>query len=252
MINAISMTSFGYAPNHFYLILDNYKNKEFIKEIPLDYEFNQLIKLKINDFILNGINPISTIQSGIAFLLDKKITKVMNQTKQPVYFVSHPHFSILNNELLQKIIDNSSIQGVLKEKIISLEKEKDGFDKITIYCTKDSLIYKDGFSPSGLSIFLKTKLKLNKKIYIDYLNLLKQKILNKSISLHFIDLKINYYITIYDHLIIIYPQNMDKSNILLIEDDDLVFDLKLKFKEKARLDKQNTLEYIEKLLSSNN
>ncbi len=174
-ISVPTLTSFIYAPNHAFLILENYKNKSFIKEIPLDYEFNQIIKSKIKDSILTGVNPISTIQPGIAFLLDKKITKNMSKTKQPVYFVSHPHFSILNNELLEKIIDNNKIQGALKDKIISLEKEKDDFDKIVIYCTKDSLIYKDGFSPSGLSIFLKSELKFNKNIYIDYIKLLKQK-----------------------------------------------------------------------------
>lgn len=170
MLDNIITSSFLFCPNYMYVLLDNHKNKSIIKEIEIDYEFNIFVKSKIKDYIFTGKQPITLIQSKIAFLLDKKIADNINNTHRPIYYVSHPHFSILNNELLKEIIQTNKIDNTLKEKILFLETTKDDLDKIVIYCTKDSLLYNNGFSPSGLNIFLKSKLIFNKKYILSILN----------------------------------------------------------------------------------
>lgn len=249
MLDNLTTSSFLFCPNYMYILLDNYKNKQLIKEIELDYQFNTFIKSKIRDYIFAGKQTITIIQSKIAFLLDKKIADNMSKTNRPTYYVSHPHFSILNNELLKEIIQINKIDNVLKEKIVFLETTKDDFDKIVIYCTKESLLYNNGFSPSGLNIFLKSKLVFNKQIYINYLKLLSKKINEKNISLQFIDYIPKFYITIYDHLAIFYSQSEEKeSKIILIEDDSFIIDLKSKLKANAKKSKQDSTEFINSLL----
>lgn len=249
MLDNLTTSSFLFCPNYMYVLLDNYKNKQLIKEIELDYQFNTFIKSKIRDYIFAGKQTITIIQSKIAFLLDKKIADNMSKTNRPTYYVSHPHFSILNNELLKEIIQINKIDNVLKEKIVFLETTKDDFDKIVIYCTKESLLYNNGFSPSGLNIFLKSKLVFNKQIYINYLKLLSKKINEKNISLQFIDYIPKFYITIYDHLAIFYSQSEEKeSKIILIEDDSFIIDLKSKLKANAKKSKQDSTEFINNLL----
>lgn len=241
--------NFIFVNNKEFLSIHNYKNRIMIMQQTTSQSTNDYLNLVFNNYVKENLDVYLKTNIDSIHLLNKTISDKLYESDYPIYITTHPHFTSLSIELLDKFnLKKSSPSYSSLEKLVSIKDQK---HNLVIASSIDNfLIKQDSYLSEGISLFTNQLAKLNNQDYSTYLDGLILAYKNDYINFNILNLNIPYNITLFKDYIIIYKylSDSESNHVLFIDNRFIIANLKDIWLSRIRsntLNKTETLKILE-------